>query len=238
MLWFTERESYGYDRLCKSLNLPGVDFSLRDNGEDLKLAKGGCWKGPSILPREISLSSFFWTSPEFWVAVKAFLLVRGHSGPSKSSLNPFKNPSVRYSASWYPSSNLHSLSGCIGLGLFVTVAGTFMGGVSAVAYVACVFVLTGRSTADRFGGYGRRNSNHVGSQSASGWWIFGRSLLLWNETTAYLCACRPVSLGRDVLCAMNNVWLPGLVCSVYHSFSNHHLLSWFVARCCCMRVWR
>ena len=137
MLWFTERESSGYDRLCKSLNLPGVDFSLRDNGDDLKLAKGGCWKGPSILPREISLSSFFWTSPEFWVAVKAFLLVRGHSGPSKSSLNPFKNPSVRYSA-WYPSSNLHSLSGCIGLDLFVTGAGTFIGGVSAVAYVACV----------------------------------------------------------------------------------------------------
>ena len=73
-------------------------------------------------------------------------------------------------------------------------------------------------------------------RSASGWWIFGRSLLLWTEMTVCLCACRPVSLGRDALCAMNNVWLPGLVCNVYHSFSNHPLLSWFVARCCCMRV--
>ena len=133
------------------------------------------------------------------------------------------------------SSNLHSLFGCIGLVLFVTGSGTFKNGVSAVAYVACVFVWAGWPSADCF----RVMEGETVTMWGPGLPLVGGSsgVCCCEQKWLCLCACRPVSPDRDVLCAMNNVWLPSLVCRVYHSFSNHPLLSWFVARCCCMRVW-
>ncbi|KAH3771451.1 hypothetical protein DPMN_172770 [Dreissena polymorpha] len=51
----------GYDR-CVINRQPPSGFSKMPNGLTFKLEIGGTLKGPEILPKEISLSSFFWTS--------------------------------------------------------------------------------------------------------------------------------------------------------------------------------
>ena len=49
MLAFTELWSYGYERLCRSLNFPVSCFSRKANGEDLKFDIGGLLNGPANL---------------------------------------------------------------------------------------------------------------------------------------------------------------------------------------------
>ena len=51
MLWFTALASYGKERLWRSLYVPGVDFSLSESGEQIKLGRGGELNGPAILPK-------------------------------------------------------------------------------------------------------------------------------------------------------------------------------------------
>ena len=49
MLAFTELWSYGYERMCRSLNFPASCYSRNANGEDLKFDIGGLLNGPVIL---------------------------------------------------------------------------------------------------------------------------------------------------------------------------------------------
>ena len=50
ILPLTEVRSYGYDKLCSNLHLPGVDFSLTAKCEHFKLADGSFEKDPIIRP--------------------------------------------------------------------------------------------------------------------------------------------------------------------------------------------
>lgn len=81
ILWFTELRSYGNDRLCSRRYVPGVDFSRRAMGEDLKFLNGGSAKGPAILPNLSSWSSFCCTMCGSCCTVCEFDEESGFSGP-------------------------------------------------------------------------------------------------------------------------------------------------------------
>ena len=72
--------------------MPGVDFSRRANGDDLKCGSGGCLKGPAILPSESSCSIFCLTTAGFSLTDRELLESRWICIPLKSSLNPSVKP--------------------------------------------------------------------------------------------------------------------------------------------------
>ena len=67
-------------------------------------------------PSSISLVNLLLTTHEWCYADDELWALSGTSGPSKSILKPQEKPCTKYSASWYPSSNLLRVSTLTGVG--------------------------------------------------------------------------------------------------------------------------
>lgn len=88
ILKLTAFESYGKDKLCRSLNFPGSRFSRSANGEDLKFGCGGRAYGPEIRPALSSSLIFCSTAWGLSRADWAFFEVVADWGPSNSRKAP------------------------------------------------------------------------------------------------------------------------------------------------------
>ena len=119
MLKFTERSSYGKERLCKRRYLPFVDFSLSANGLQMKFSKGGSVKGAWILPNFISSLTLFSTMSTFKEAEREFFYLNSNKSPSKPKRKPTLIPCTTKLAFLYSCSSFSRTECVTGVGSLV-----------------------------------------------------------------------------------------------------------------------